>query len=73
MGQGCHDGGVIVCHCMVVRDHEIRSEVRCGADSVELVSKRCGAASRCGSCEDAVAEAIRDEVARADEAVTARH
>lgn len=72
-GQGCHDGVVIVCHCMVVRDHEIRSEVRLGADTVELVSERCGASTRCGNCETAVAEVVIDETARADGAVTARH
>ncbi|MDE0804493.1 MAG: (2Fe-2S)-binding protein [Acidimicrobiales bacterium] len=70
---------VIVCHCVVVRDHEIRTEVRLGADTVEAVGARCGAGTVCGGCREAVAETIIDEVTRgrslADDGVaaTARH
>ena len=55
---------VIVCHCVVVRDHEIRTEVRLGADTVESVGTRCGAGTVCGGCREAVAETIIDEVTR---------
>lgn len=55
---------VIVCHCVVVRDHEIRTEVRLGADTVESVGARCGAGTVCGGCHEAVAETIIDEVTR---------
>ena len=64
---------VIVCHCVVVRDHEIRTEVRLGADTVEAVGARCGAGTVCGGCHEAVAETIIDEVTRADGAIAARH
>ena len=70
---------VIVCHCVVVRDHEIRTEVRLGADTVESVGARCGAGTRCGGCHEAVAETIIDEVTRGRSlttdgaGVTARH
>ncbi len=60
---------VIVCHCVVVRDHEIRTEVRLGADTVEAVGARCGAGTVCGGCHEAVAETIIDEVTRADTAL----
>ena len=64
---------MIVCHCSVVRAEEIRTEVRLGAHTVELVGERCGAGVVCGSCEVAVAELILDEVARADAGDLARH
>lgn len=64
---------VIVCHCAVVRDHEIRTEVRLGADTVEAVGARCGAGTVCGGCHEAVAETIIDEVTRASSSLPARH
>jgi bacterioferritin-associated ferredoxin len=64
---------VIVCHCVVVRDHEIRTEVRLGADTVEAVGARCGAGTVCHGCHEAVAETIIDEVTRAERAAPARH
>ena len=64
---------VIVCHCVVVRDHEIRSEVRLGADTIEAVGARCGAGTVCGGCHEAVAETIIDEVTRAETALPTTH
>ena len=61
----CKHGAVIVCACNVVRDDEIRSEVRLGAETLELVATRCGAGARCGGCRPAVADIIVDEVRRA--------
>jgi len=64
---------VIVCHCHAVRAEEIRSEVRLGAESVELVGVRCAAATRCGGCRPAVEAVIADELARSCDAAVARH
>lgn len=64
---------MIVCHCHAVRAEEIRTEVRLGAESVELVSMRCAAASRCGGCRPAVEAVVADEVARMRTATPARH
>ena len=64
---------MIVCHCHAVRADEIRTEVRLGAESVELVSMRCAAASRCGGCRPAVEAVVADEVARMRTATPARH
>ena len=64
---------MIVCHCHAVRADDIRSEVRLGAESVELVSARCGAASRCGGCRPAVEALIVDERVRSSDAAVARH
>lgn len=64
---------MIVCHCRTVRAEEIRSEVRLGAETVEVVSARCGAGSRCGGCIPAVEAVIVDEAVRMRSAVPARH
>ena len=56
---------MIVCQCNVVRDDEIRTEVRLGAATVLDVAIRCGAAARCGGCRFAVADVIADELERA--------
>jgi bacterioferritin-associated ferredoxin len=63
---------VIVCHCFAVRAEEVRTEVRLGAETVDVVSQRCGAASRCRGCLPAVQAVISDEIARADDALV-RH
>ena len=64
---------MIVCHCRAVRAEEIRSEVRLGAETVELVADRCGAATRCGGCVPAVESLIADEVLREHTSAPARH
>jgi len=64
---------VIVCHCHAVRADDIRGEVRLGAETVELVSARCAAASRCGGCLPAVEAIVADELVRARDAAGARH
>ena len=45
---------MIVCHCQVVSDRVIRTEVDCGALSVDEIADRCGAGSRCGSCRPTI-------------------
>ena len=62
---------MIVCSCHVVRDDEIRSEVRVGATSVELVGERCRAGTRCGNCVHAVECLVADELERANSALPA--
>lgn len=64
---------MIVCHCRAVRAEEIRTEVRLGAETVEVVGARCGAGTKCGGCIPAVAAVIADELLRADVAVPARN
>ena len=56
---------MIVCHCLAVRAEEIRTEVRLGAEAVEVVAERCGATSRCGGCLPAVSAVVADEIDRA--------
>ena len=64
---------MIVCHCHAVRAEEIRSEVRLGAETVEVVSMRCAAATRCGGCRPAVEAIVADEMVRSRTATPARH
>lgn len=64
---------MIVCHCKAVRDDDIRTEVRLGAETVELVAARCGATTRCGSCRPVVEAIVADELLRAEAALPARH
>lgn len=64
---------MIVCHCHAVRAEEIRTEVRLGAETVEVVGARCGAGTRCGGCIPAIEAVVADELARMGTAVPARH
>jgi bacterioferritin-associated ferredoxin len=47
---------MIVCHCQVVSDREIRAEIEAGAGTVGDVARRCGAATgpRCGACRPTI-------------------
>jgi bacterioferritin-associated ferredoxin len=45
---------MIVCHCEVVSDRHIRSEVDSGALSVDEIADRCGAGAHCGSCRSTI-------------------
>lgn len=64
---------MIVCHCNAVRAEEIRTEVRLGAETVEVIAMRCGAGTRCGGCIPAVEAVLVDESVRMQTAATARH
>lgn len=63
---------MIVCHCFAVRADEIRSEVRLGATTVEIVADRCNASSRCGGCRPTVETLIAAETMLAETAVAVR-
>jgi bacterioferritin-associated ferredoxin len=47
---------MIVCLCRGVSDRQIIEAVRCGARSLDEVSRRCdGAGGDCGSCQEDIA------------------
>jgi bacterioferritin-associated ferredoxin len=54
---------VIVCHCHVVSDRGIRSEIESGALTVDEVGDRCGAGTHCGSCRPTIAVIVATLVA----------
>jgi len=48
---------MVVCHCNVVSDREIRAQVAAGALDADDIAERCRAGDRCGGCVPVV-EAI---------------
>lgn len=61
---------MIVCHCEVVSDRLIRTEVDRGAVTAEEIAQRCGAGAHCGSCRPTVA-ALLAALAPAEQAQSA--
>lgn len=58
---------MIVCHCEVVSDRDVRAHIASGAHDLDQLTDGCGVAGRCGGCipavEDLLAEAalaVRD-------------
>jgi bacterioferritin-associated ferredoxin len=51
---------MIVCSCLRVSDREVRAAIRRGAGSVEALGEACGAGSRCGTCQPALCELLRE-------------
>lgn len=45
---------MVVCHCSIVTDREIREQVRAGALSADDIAARCDAGARCGGCRPVV-------------------
>lgn len=41
---------MVVCHCNVVNDREIREQILAGALSLDEIAERCTAGTRCGNC-----------------------
>ena len=61
---------MVVCHCMVVSDHEVRAQVLAGAMDADGLAAVCGAGTRCGGCKGAIA-ALLQETSVTIEAATA--
>ena len=43
-----------VCLCRAVSNTTIEAAIRAGANTVELVTERCGAANACGKCRHTI-------------------
>lgn len=55
---------MIVCHCHVVSDREIRAQVADGALDAVALAERCGAGTRCGGCAPVVEAILAEEQVR---------
>lgn len=49
---------MIVCHCAVVTDHEVRDAIHAGATDVCALSEVCGTSRACGGCLPAIREEL---------------
>ncbi len=45
---------MLLCHCRVVSDREIRTAIDCGACDLQDVGRECGAGTGCGGCLPAI-------------------
>jgi bacterioferritin-associated ferredoxin len=54
-----------VCICHRVRESEVRSVIRAGAETEETVGDACGAGTNCGSCLDRICDMIDEEARQA--------
>jgi bacterioferritin-associated ferredoxin len=53
-------GAVVVCHCEVVSDADLRAAIAEGARDLDTVTDRCGAAGRCGGCIPVVEDLLEE-------------
>jgi bacterioferritin-associated ferredoxin len=49
---------MVVCHCRVVTDGQVRAAVDAGARTVAEIGRHCGAARECGGCRFAVRDLL---------------
>lgn len=51
---------MLVCHCNVVTDGQIRTAILAGARDLDSVASVCGAGADCAGCHPTVAELLDD-------------
>ena len=51
---------MLVCHCNVVNDREIRDTIVAGATDLEAVARSCGAGGDCQGCVPLIEELIEE-------------
>lgn len=61
---------MIVCHCRVVSDREIRDAIACGAVGVCELAAACETGTRCGGCLPAVRQLLAQHGLPTDEHLT---
>ena len=61
---------MVVCSCRAVSDRAVRAAIDDGATSVEEVTARCAAASRCGGCSPTLERLIAEHAPAVDRTVT---
>jgi bacterioferritin-associated ferredoxin len=63
---------LVVCHCAVVTDHEVRDAIRAGATDVCALAEACGTARACGGCLPAIRQELDAHGLPTDDAIDAR-
>ncbi len=63
---------MILCHCEVVTDGEVRDAIATGASSLCAIAERCSVGRRCGGCLPAVRTHLADHGLPTDEHLTPR-
>jgi bacterioferritin-associated ferredoxin len=51
----------IICHCSGTTEIKIKELLACGSNDLDILSKKTGACSGCGSCEDAILQLIAEQ------------
>lgn len=51
---------MVICHCEVVSEADLRDVIAGGAADLDAVTERCGAAGRCGGCVPAVEDLLEE-------------
>lgn len=51
---------MVVCHCEVVSDRDVRAAIADGAADIDQVAARCGAAANCEGCVPAVEDLLAE-------------
>ncbi len=51
----------IICHCSGTTEIKIKELLVCGSNDLDTLSKKTGACSGCGSCEDAILQLIAEQ------------
>ena len=63
---------MIVCHCAVVTDHEVRAAIHAGAADVCSLAEVCGTSRNCGGCLPAIRSELAAHGLPTDDSLDAR-
>ena len=53
---------MLICICKGLSERAVHGTIRDGATTVEAIGRACGAGSDCGTCQDALEDAIADVI-----------
>ena len=63
---------MILCHCAVVSDREVRDAIHSGATDVCSLAEACGTSQRCGGCLPAIRDELRNHGLPTDDGMDVR-
>lgn len=63
---------MILCHCAVVTDREVRDAIQAGATDVCALAEVCGTSRACGGCLPAIRTELRRHGLPTDDGLDAR-